>query len=153
MCGVPGVLCRAAAADRIPRGWRKKDGMKFEMARESCRKPCLNGEGRSLRQCIFDVVACFGDGISIIIASKFICLRIEIARRGVAARAEDAHAPPEDIQGCHVLRRRGDCSQAVLSLTAAAAAVAACKRAKCPRSAADDHRCIKRMLIVRPCRG
>jgi len=64
--------------------------MKFEMARESCRKPCLNGEGRSLRQCIFDVVACLGDGISIIIASIFICLRLEIARRGVAARVEDA---------------------------------------------------------------
>jgi len=126
--------------------------MKFEMARESCRKPCLNGEGRSLRQCIFDVVACLGDGISIIIASKSICLRLKIARRGVAARVEDAHAPPEDIQGYHVLRRRGDCTQAVLSLTAAAAA-AACKRAKCPRSAADDHRCIKRMLIERPSRG
>jgi len=71
--------------------------MKFEMARESCRKPCLNGEGRGLRQCIFDVVACLRDGISIIIASISICMRLEIARRDVAARVEDAHAPPEDI--------------------------------------------------------
>jgi len=64
--------------------------MKFEMARESCRKPCLNGEGRSLRQCIFNVVACLGDGISIIIESKSICLRLENSCRGVAARVEDA---------------------------------------------------------------
>ena len=73
--------------------------MKLEMARESCRKPCLNEEGRGLRQCIFDVVACLGDGISIIIASKSICLRLENSRRGVAACVKDAYAPPEGLQG------------------------------------------------------
>lgn len=124
--------------------------MKFEMARESCRKPCLNGEGRSLRQCIFDVVACLRSGISIIIASISICLKLEISRRGAAARIEDAYTTPGDLQGRYVLRPRGDCAQAVISLTAAAAA---CKQAKCPRQGADDYRCIKRMLIVRPSRG
>ena len=85
-----------------------------------------------------------------IIASKSICLRLENSRRGVAACVKDAYAPPEGLPGPHALRWRGDCTQAVLSPIAAAAA---CKRAKSPRSAADDYRCIKRVLIVRPSRG
>jgi hypothetical protein len=111
--------------------------MMFDMPQDGIRTPFLKRKSRSLRQSSLNVVACLTGSIPIIIASISICLRLGISSCGVAVRVKDAHAPPEDLQGRHALRRRGACTQAVLSLASAY------KPSKCSCPAADYCRCTK----------